>query len=181
MDKNQINIERYDYKFINKKMERVAERYGSHIGNRAYVRHDFPEILRPTGFESGKSGMVMSYEEAYERKRRGTHKDIPIDFTREYYESEVRRFYSTYGYRLDLRKESARQRREAMEIIEDAFEYMEESVPENLKKMSYEELREIIRDANEYMSDHHIDKTNSPTFYERIVEKLMGNGDAEAQ
>ena len=171
----------FDYKTINKKMERVAERYGSHIGNKAYVRHDFPEILRPTGYAKGGTGMVMSYEEAYERKRRGTNKEIPIDFTREYYEQEVARFYEKYGHRLDLRKEGAKQRMEAREIIEDAFEYMGEELPKNLSKMSYEEMRDIIREADDYISDNHYDKTQSSKFYERIVEKLQGNGDAEAQ
>lgn len=177
MAKRQIN-----YKTINIKMERVAERFGSHIGNRAGIRHDFPDILRPSGIVKGGTGLVMSYEEAYERKRRGTHADIDISgFTREVYEGEVRKFYETYGHRLDLRREIAKQRKEARELIEDAFEYMGKEPPENLSKMSYEEMRDIIREANDYMSDNHYDKTQSSKFYERIVEKLQGNGDAEAQ
>lgn len=176
---------KYDYKLINKKMEKVEARTGHHIGKYSYVIHEFPDILRPRGL-SGGGGKIMSYEEAYERKRKAVHPDISIEwFTKDYYNTEIEKFYNRFSHRLDLRKEVSRIRRGYIDVIESAYEVMGKELPEDLHKKNLDELKEFVKEVNDWMSDKHYDKTDSPKFYERIVdtfkEKLGGNGDAETK
>lgn len=170
---------------LNKKLKAVSQRFGTHVGNYAYVRQQFPDILRPSGLVKGGTGYIMSYKEALSRLQRAKS-PLDIDtsyFTRDYYEQEVLKFYESYTDSFSVRSVYKKERQRLEKIVEDSFEYMGSSISASkLKSYSYDELLEAVRQANEWYSEHKRDYGNSPTFYERVVQYLeSGNGDIEAQ
>lgn len=166
---------------INKQLKRVAERFGYHQGNYAKTRQEYSQILRPAGLVKGGTGLVMSYEEAKRRMEKAKEgSGIEVVFTKEQYKAEVERFYQEQKEHLYIKSEMKLQRERAERIVEDAFKREGKEVPD-LSKYTFEQLRDAIREANVQYSDKNVDKTDSPRFYERVIQNLMGNGDAETE
>lgn len=166
---------------INKQLKRVEERFGYHIGSFAKTRQQYSEILRPSGLKKGGTGMVMSYDEALRRmveSKAGS--GIEVVYTREQYRKEVQRFYEEQKEHLFIRSEYKLQRERAENIIADAFEREGKELPD-LSKWSLDKLKKAIREANVQYSDKRIDSTDSAKFYERVIQNLTGNGDAETE
>ena len=166
--------------YINKQLERVANKFGSHLGNKAYIRQQYSEILRPSGLKVGGTGKVMSYREAYERMRKLTNAEIQIDFTKEKYQSILNKFYEEQKEHFYIKTEMKIQRVRLENIVSDSFEYIGEEIPD-LSKYSFNDLLNAVRDANDMYSTKKRDTTDSPKFYERVANYLMGNGDAETE
>lgn len=172
---------------LNKKLKRINETFGSHIGSYAYVRQQFPEILRPSGMRKGGTGYIMPYKEALQRLERAK-KPYDIDtsyFTQDYYKNLVNQFYEQYSDSFSVREVRKKERERMENVVRDAYNYMGYEISEEeLKSFSYNELLSAIRQANEWYSNNKRDMGNSPTFYERVIENLAeigGNGDAETQ
>lgn len=166
--------------YINKQMERVKNRFGSHIGEKAYIRQQYSEILRPVGLKSGGKGKVMSYSEAYKRMREATNSEIQIDFTKEKYKEIVNKFYEEQKEHFYIKSEMKIQRERLENIVYDSFEYMG-AEPPDLSEYSFDDLLDAVREANDMYSTKKRDTTDSPKFYERVVKYLVGNGDAETE
>lgn len=170
---------------INKKLKRIQERFGYHVGQYAKTRQQYPQILRPSGLVKGGTGKVMSYREALRRLSRATAPEIDISyFTKDYYQQQVEKFYVEQKERLFIRTEMRKQMDKMRDIARDAFKYVGEynvKTEALIKKFSYEELLKAIRESNAMYADTVYDSTDSPKFYERVVAKLLGNGDAETE
>lgn len=172
---------------LNKKLKRINDAFGFHIGSYAYVRQQYPEILRPSGMRRGGTGYIMPYKEALARLERAKKPfDIDISyFTRDYYEKQVTQFYEQYSDSFSIREVRKKERKRMEKIVIDSYNYIGMEYSEkDVKKYSYTKLLEAIRQANDWYSNNKRDVGNSPTFYERVIENLNGlggNGDVETE
>ena len=149
---------------LNKLINRVKSEGWTYPTEYAYVSDAFARIVIPSGRKGAGTIRTMKQANDYLTKKYGSE---AILFTQQEYDEELTNLRSVISERLTYRDYMRKERKNMIEIIEEAMENTGEYV--DVIHISNEQMKDAIERASR---DAKNDSRGSPQFYEYLMSYL---------
>lgn len=149
---------------LNKLINRIKSEGWTYPTEYAYISDAFARIIIPSGRKGAGTIRTMKQANDYLIKKYGSE---AILFTQEEYDEELTNLRSALSDRLTYRDYMRKERKNMIEIIEEAMEKTGRYI--DYRNISNEKMKEAIESAHR---DSIKDSRGSPQFYEYLMTYL---------
>lgn len=149
---------------LNKLINRIKSEGWTYPTEYAYVSDAFARIVIPSGRKGAGTIRTMKQANEYLTKKYGSE---AILFTQQEYDEELTNLRSVISDRLTYRDYMHKERKNMIEIIEEAMDNTGEYV--DVRSISNEQMKDAIERASR---DAKNDSRGSPQFYEYLMSYL---------
>ena len=149
---------------LNKLINRIKSEGWTYPTEYAYISDAFARIVIPSGRKGAGTIRTMKQANDYLTKKYGSE---AILFTQEEYDEELTNLRSALSDRLTYRNYMHKERKNMIEIIEEAMEKTGRYI--DYRNISNEKMKEAIENAHR---DSVKDSRGSPQFYEYLMTYL---------
>lgn len=149
---------------LNKLINRIKSEGWTYPTEYAYISDAFARIVIPSGRKGAGTIRTMEQANNYLIKKYGSE---AILFTQEEYDEELTNLRSVLSDSLTYRDYMRKERKNMIEIIEEAMEQTGEYI--DVRQFSNEQMKDAIENASR---DAKNDSRGSPQFYEYLMSYL---------